>query len=205
MSRFFLFFLITLTIISSAHGQRNRTNTLGYGDKYLLGTLYADAIAGEISGATITDASDDYNANSIAEILHYLAEKVNSASMDSIVSYPIIGDLYGFQETFDTSKTEWQVLFPDNKQIKPDGTFLCFIGGMPFHASAKVLPGLGGKHRGIAVKLSGDWEWPPGTDARGVFQLEEWEGELSAPSGMVEPMTLISTANESLCQSLTGY
>jgi len=160
---------------------------------------------GIIDGATIADASGDYTADSISEILHYLAEKVNSASMDSVVSYPIIGDLYGFQEEFTAAKTEWQVLFPDEKRIKPDGTFLCFIGGMPFHASAKVLPGLGGKHRGIAVKLSDGWEWPPGTDARGVFQLEEWEGDLTAPSGMVEPMTPITSANESLCQSLTGY
>jgi hypothetical protein len=197
--------LLLLALALTARAAPPRPKIIKYGDGWVLGTLYADAIAGEISGATIADASADYTNDSIGGILHYLSEKVNSATTGSVISYPIIGDLYGFQETFATTKTEWQVLFPDNKRIKPDGTFLCFIGGMSFHASAKVLPGLGGKHRGVAVKLSDDWEWPPGTDARGVFQFEEWAGELTAPAGMIEPMTPITTANQNMHLSLTGF
>lgn len=112
--------------------------------------------------------------------------------------------LYVYQETFADSRSKWSVSFPPGKRLKPGGVFYCFIGGMPFSASARVWKGYGLQDEGFQVTLTAGWTWLAGTDVRGTYQLidvADWDPEAGI-RGTGEPATTEDTPGERLIYSM---
>ncbi len=137
---------------------------------YLRGEVH-----GDVSNATITDPSAKFPDDRILQILYGLDGRLSVIEDGDgeapSESFHVIGDMYGTAEIFSATETQWRINFPPGKRLKPDGTFLLFIGGLSFSSTAKVIDGYGFQDSGIQVRLNDEWYWRAGTDARGLFQL----------------------------------
>lgn len=127
-------------------------------------------------GTTVYMLSDEHGGKEWLPLNNDLYERVEVLEGTAVETpdgtYVIISDLYGIEETFLEEKTVWNLVFPAGKRIKPNGTFLLFIGGFPFADCARVVPGYGWQDAGIQVYLA-EGHWNAGTVVRGHFQMED--------------------------------
>lgn len=132
--------------------------------------LWSQYIFGDVSDATVE--TTEYDQQNLLWILEHIKEELGDSETTIIEEtnvYNIVGNIYGFERTFEENKNCWNVPFASGKVIDPNGTFLCTIWGMSW-SDYSYIWGPGHVKTGIQFRLD-DGVWPAGVIGKGLFQL----------------------------------
>lgn len=171
--------LIFFTIVQiSAFAQSEYPIRMGnFPERNEFWKIYADAIHGDVSSATIADQANRFPDDAIEPILQGLDGRVSELEIKSITNTGstqftnVFGNLWGFRTEFSVEPVQvWNVMFPEGKTLDPNGAFIAQIWGMTVGDSYEVIKGEGGVDLGIQFHLETEF-WPIGVKGRGLFQL----------------------------------
>lgn len=199
-----MIFLVCCAV--TAQAQQNRSNTLHYKDAWVLGDLRAKAFFGDISGATVSQASS-YEDFRLWWILEHIDERLDDLEYVTVQ----IGDLILSISGGGHYKVYQQLSAPSRSIYVPflpgyglDRVGFVNIGGWPFDTLGKVSYGYGGIQNGIYYLLQSE-TWAAGTYFLGEFTLKPLTASEVVTDSTDDLVTAVNLPIESLGGIYEGF